>query len=178
MKKFLSKPFLILLLLLAALSGSLTAQTVKRDYLTPEEIEIVRDVQELDKRTQVFVKSINRRFLALGSQPTANELKVQKKDDSAWGELPKGSRAELLMDIARILEAAMDNIDDVYSRDAKSKLIAPSIKTLSEAAQNILNQIKSFDDKSVTDAEREAIYQIRHNAEMILETQKEFKEAS
>ncbi len=38
------------------------ANAQRRDYLTDEEIELVRDAQEIDKRIGVLTKAIDRRF--------------------------------------------------------------------------------------------------------------------
>src|ERR1043166_7671394 len=83
-----------------------------RDHLTDPETELVREYQQLDKRIEVFIKAIDRRFAIINGTPQpAPKKKNQDKED--WGELPKGSRAELLDDIAGILDEAINNIDDV-----------------------------------------------------------------
>ena len=99
------------------LSGSVSAQT--RDHLTDQETELVRFHQELDKRTEVFIKAIDRRFAIINgtAQPAA---KKSVKDEPEWGDVPKGTRAELLGDIAGILDEAITNIDDVSRRDEKN----------------------------------------------------------
>ena len=87
----------LLLLLIGGLSFSASAQ--KRDHLTEAEIEIIRDTQELDLRTKVFVKAAERRFIALGVLTESKPAK-KEKDNSDWGEPPTGTRAVLLADIA------------------------------------------------------------------------------
>ena len=92
------------------ISGSATAQT--RDHLTDQETELVRFHQELDKRIDVFIRAIDRRFAIInGTAPPAAKKLV--KDEPEWGEIPKGTRAELLGDIAGILDEAITNLDDV-----------------------------------------------------------------
>ncbi len=73
------------------------AQT--RDHLTPQEVDLVKEAQILDQRIEVFVKAADRRLLVLTGvdAPTPKQL---KKDSEKWGELPTGSRAELLGDLA------------------------------------------------------------------------------
>ena len=44
--------------------SSISAQ--RRDFLTDEEIEIVRDAQDIDARIDVLVKMMDRRFGVLG----------------------------------------------------------------------------------------------------------------
>src|SRR5713226_7196057 len=100
------------------LAGSAAAQ--KRDHLTDQESELVRDNQELDKRTEVFIKAIDRRFAIINGTIVPSTPKKTKKDEPDWGAPPKGTRAELLGDIAGILDEAITNIDDVSRRDAKN----------------------------------------------------------
>lgn len=178
--KIFSKPlfFLILLVLIGGLTFSASAQ--KRDHLTTAEIEIVRDTQELDLRTKVFIKAIERRFSALGvaaieAKPAKKEKK--EKDDNDWGEAPTGTRTELLADISKILEEAMSKIDDVYTRDPKNALIPKSLKILSDAAQRFQSQMNAFGGKAASDKEQEAIFQIKRDLENIVEAQNNFAQS-
>jgi len=163
--------FVLLLFLIGGLSFSASAQ--KRDHLTEAEIEIIRDTQELDLRTKVFVKAAERRFVALG---VLAELKPAKKekDNSDWGAPPTGTRAELLGDIAKILEEAMNNLDNVWSREPKNPLIPKALKILSEAATRFQSQAASLDSKAASEQEREAVFQIKRDLENILQAQKDY----
>jgi hypothetical protein len=155
------------------------AEAQKREHLTEAEIEIVRDAQELDRRMEVFVKAIERRFQALGASVGDKiEIKKAKKDASDWGELPTGTRAQLINDIAEILEEAMNNIDVVYERDEKNKLTPKALKTMGEAAERFLPQLKILSEKTGTEAERSAAYQAVRNAENLVEAQRDFASAS
>src|SRR5207253_8896455 len=51
-------------------TASVSAQT--RDHLTEQETQLVRDNQELDKRTDIFIKAVDRRFAIINgtAQPT------------------------------------------------------------------------------------------------------------
>ena len=84
----------------------------KRDHLTQQEVDLVKEAQTLDKRIDVFIKAAERRMMVITGSSAAN-AKQLKKDSERWGELPTGSRAELVSDIARILDEAITNIDDV-----------------------------------------------------------------
>ena len=66
-------------------NGSGSAQS--RDHLTDQETELVRFYQELDKRIEVFVKAIDRRFAIINgtTQPAARK---SVKDEPDWGEAP------------------------------------------------------------------------------------------
>jgi hypothetical protein len=171
--KYFFKPlfFVLLLLLIGGLSFSVSAQ--KRDHLTEAEIEIIRDTQELDLRTKVFIKAAERRFVVLG---VLAELKPAKKDkdNSDWGAPPTGTRAELLGDIAKILEEAMNNLDNIWSREPKNPLIPKALKILSDAAARFQTQAASLDSKAASEKEREAVFQIKRDLENILQAQKDY----
>src|SRR5467141_450525 len=90
-----------LTLLLASL---VNAQS--RVHLTAKEVELVQEAQILDKRIDVFSKASERRMMVLnGTQ--AGATKQLQKDSEKWGELPQGTRGELIDDIAPILEEAI-----------------------------------------------------------------------
>src|SRR5687767_5019308 len=100
-----------------------SVQAQSRDHLTQQEVDLVKEAQILDKRIDVFIKAAERRMMVINNSAAAN-AKQLKKDSERWGELPTGSRAELVSDIARILDEAITNIDDVSSRDERNPLIA------------------------------------------------------
>ncbi len=80
-----------------------------RDYFTPEEVELVRDAQDIDLRIMVLTHAVERRFTALKVDTgVAAEIKEPEK----WGPAPTGTRLELLIDVKRILQKAVDDIDD------------------------------------------------------------------
>jgi len=134
------------------LAMSVNAQ--QRDYLTDPETDLVRFYQELDKRTEVFIKAADRRFAIINgaAQPATKKL---LKDEPEWGDPPKGTRAQLLGDIAGILDAAISNIDDASSRDAKNPLLSRALRKLSTAANGYLSQLNSLKTK-VTDPDEVA----------------------
>ena len=86
----------------------------QRDYFTPEEVEIIRDAQQIDKRVDVLVHMIDRRFAALNVNVNAPAYKDVKGTE--WGQPPTGSRLDLLIDIKRILQKAVDDIDNLSER--------------------------------------------------------------
>src|SRR6187549_3159872 len=114
----------LLVVLLLLFSPTLFVHTAKaqRDYLTPQEVDLVKEAQILDKRIDVFIRAAERRLIVINGSAAAN-AKPLKKESERWGELPTGSRAELVSDIARIIDAAIDNIDDVSLHDERSPLI-------------------------------------------------------
>jgi hypothetical protein len=152
--------------LLSLLSFAAAAQS--RDHLTPQEVELVRESQVLDLRTEVFIKAIERRLLALtGAQP-ANAKQLQK-DSEKWGELPKGTRAELIGDIARILEEAITNIDDVGFHDEKNPLLPRALRKLDAAARQLVTQLTPLGEQTRNADEISSIGQAIENAQSIIE---------
>ncbi len=155
-------------LILALAFASATAAFQTREHLTPEEIELVKDAQILDKRIDVFIKAADRRMLVLngGAAPAAKQL---KKDSETWGELPTGTRAELIGDIARIFDEAITNIDDVSFRDEKNPLIPKALRNLAAAASRIVEQLRPAETQAKGDAEVSSFEQLTENAESILQ---------
>jgi len=133
---------------------AISAAAQQRDHLTDAETDLIRFYQELDKRTEVFIKSADRRFAIINgsAQPSTKKL---MKDEPEWGDPPKGTRTELLGDIAGILDEAITNIDNVSARDPKNPLLSRSLRKLSTAANGYLNQLNSFKTK-VTDPDEVA----------------------
>ena len=158
---------LMLLSLLLSIVG--TAQS--RDHLTPKEVELVQESQILDKRTEVFVKAIERRMLVLNGMQTSNAKQLQK-DSEKWGELPQGTRAELIGDIAKILEEAITNIDDVGFHDEKNPLLPKALRKLDAAAEQIVAQLKPLGEQAKTPDEISSVGQALENAQSIIDAAK------
>ena len=129
------------------------ADAQRRDYLTPAEIELVRDNQEIDLRIGVLTKAIDRRLAVVSN----NTAKVTDKPDSSWGELPKGTRFELFSDIDRLLRKAIDDIDDVASRNMDSKLFPKAMNKLIASCQSYVPQFRSLIDTAADDKEKGAL---------------------
>jgi len=139
-----------------------------REHLTTQEIELVKDAQILDKRIDVFIKAADRRVLAL-SGTDATSARQLKKDSESWGELPSGTRAELIGDIARIFDEAITNIDDVSARDENNPLIPKALRKLAATASRIVEQLKPAEAQAKGDAELSSFDQLAENAESILQ---------
>lgn len=161
-----------LLLLLLALITSLSAASAhassaaQREHLTPEEIEQVRVNQALDLRTGVFVKAVERR-LAVIADPKAAE-KLSAKELEQWGAV-KGTRAQLLSDIDRIVEEAVTNIEDAGIHSEKSSLIPKSVRRLAEAAKVFLPRLTALNTSASDDAERGTIERTLEKLQEILD---------
>ncbi|CAN5596110.1 hypothetical protein BH24ACI2_BH24ACI2_06170 [soil metagenome] len=144
------------------------ANAQRRDYLTDEEIELVRDAQEIDKRIGVLTKAIDRRFLVLNSD--ASQAKRVEKDLDRWGELPKGSRGALLSDIEKILQKAIDDIDDVAAHTKMDeKLFPKAVLDLTSACQGYIPQFKTFFDLSKDEKEKGSILGAIDDCNQIIE---------
>ncbi len=159
---------------LAVSSATATTAMQARDHLTPEEVDLVKDSQVLDQRVGIFVKAIDRRLgVITGAGPgTEKEQKQQKKDSEKWGELPSGSRAELVGDIAKILDEAITNIDDVSARDEKNPLIPKALRQLAAETTRVMDQLRRLQAQAKSDAEIASFEQLTENAEPILEAVK------
>jgi hypothetical protein len=140
-----------------------------RDHLTEQEMDLVREAQALDKRTAVFIRAIERRLLVITDPTAAAASKQVQKETEKWGELPKGTRAELLSDIAKILDEAITNIDDVNERDDKNPLLPKSLRLLSAAATRFITQLTPMRDQATEEGERESLEQALESAQSIIE---------
>ena len=126
------------------------ANAQRRDYMTDAESEIVREAQEIDRRIDVLVKMIDRRFAALNGET----YKIAKNAE-AWGEEPKGTRLELLSDVNKLLQKAVDDIDDIAAHNKMDeKLFPKAIHNLADAANKYLLQIKRVYDQSPDQKEK------------------------
>src|SRR5258706_9122451 len=136
----------------AFLPQSILAQ---RDYFTPDEVELIRDAQAIDRRIDVLTRAVDRRFSVL--KIDAGGAKIADKEKAAWGEMPQGTRFELLVDIKRILQKAIDDIDNLAERpdsglipdkdDKKAEgyaIIFPrAVRNLSSAAKRYQSALKT-----------------------------------
>ncbi len=127
----------------------------RRDHLTDEEIELIRDQQSIEGRMEIYIKAIDRRLSVLNNDRT--NAKQVEKDMDKWGELPKGTRADLLRDIEKILDESISKIDDVAAHDAKNKLIPVAVNILADGANRLVPEFKTQLDKTEDQKERGAI---------------------
>src|SRR4051812_17568689 len=89
-----------------------SASAQRRDYATNSEDEIIREAQQIDQRIDVLTHMADRRFGVLKIDVGA----PSKKENEAWGPLPDGTRLQLLDDIRRIVQKAVDDIDNLAER--------------------------------------------------------------
>ncbi len=165
--------FLLLALVFVSLLPSVqpdAAAVQRREHLTELETDMVRDTQELDRRIALFAKIAERRILAV-TDPAAAQTE-SAKDVEKWGELPKGTRVQLLGDLARILDEAINNIDDVAVRAPNSSLIPKAVRHLSNASARFVSQLMPLRATASGDGEREALELALDNLQQILDAAK------
>ncbi len=141
----------------------------RRDHLTPEEQELVKDAQLLDKRIEIFIKAADRRLIVLRGGSDQATAKLLKKDAEKWGELPSGARGELIRDVAKILDEAITNIDDVSAHDERNPLIAKALRKLAAETTRIVDQLKPLQAQAKDAAEIGSFEELIDNAESILQ---------
>src|SRR5918998_1221690 len=157
-----------LLTLLISLFVVASIQAQSRDHLTQQEVDLIKEAQILDKRIEVFIKAAERRMMVINNSAAAN-AKQLKRDSERWGELPTGTRSELVSDIARILDEAITNIDDVSARDERNPLIAKSLRKLAQAVNSIMTQLKPLSAEAKSEAEIASFELLHEDAQSILE---------
>ena len=141
---------------------------MQRDHLTSKEVDLVKEAQILDKRIEVFIKAVERRVMVLTGAAPPN-TKQAKKEAELWGDLPTGSRSELVGDIARIFDEAITNIDDVSSRDDRNPLIPKALRKLAQAVNTVMAQMRTIRDQAKTEAEIASFEMLNEDAQQILE---------
>lgn len=149
----------------------------QRDHLTDAETDLIRFYRELDKRIDVFIKAADRRFAIINGTAQPSTKKADKEEPD-WGDVPKGTRAELLDDVAGILDEAITNIDDVSRRDEKNPLIPRALRKLSSAANGYLAQLNAMKSKITDPEEIAAIEHVADNANQIIAAGKDLPAAA
>jgi hypothetical protein len=160
----------LLFALCACLSLAATAAAQKREHLTPEEIELVRDNQELDARTKVFITAAERRLLAVTSP--AESARNAPKEKEKWGEV-QGTRVQLIYDISKILDEAVVNVDDVAAHNPESPLLRKSLYMLSQATAKMLPELTRLREAAQSEAEADQLDRALETAREITDAAKE-----
>lgn len=162
----------VLFLFLVGISAifSTAMAQAQRDYFTNEEIELIRDAQKIDDRIDVLTKVIDRRFAAL--KIDVGGTKISPKDAEKWGVVPESSRFQLLLDIKRVLQKAIDDIDSLSERpdsailpdpeDKKARqtfadLFPKAVRSLAAAAKRYQPALKAELDKPNAGSENGSI---------------------
>lgn len=143
------------------------ASAQRRDYMTDAESELVRDAQDIDLRIEVLIKMIDRRFNVL--KANGGVASIPAKESEKWGPAPIGTRMEILDDIRKLLNKAVDDIDNValnpvkYDADKnrsvkqkkKDEMRFPSsVRNLAEAARRYQPALKNLLDTTTDGKEK------------------------
>ena len=66
------------LLLIVPCIDPVRASAQKRDHLTPQEVDLVKANQVLDKRIEVFIKAAERRLIVINGTAATNAKQLKK----------------------------------------------------------------------------------------------------
>lgn len=167
------------------------ANAQRRDYFTVEEIEHVRDANEIDRRIDVLIKTVDRRLFVINRDDS--QVKQVSKDQDKWGELPSGTRLELLSDISQILQKAIDDIDDLAERKemnekvmkgnvndesdqitqrtlkANDQRFPAAVHNLADAARRFLPTFELLNKQTTNELERGSILRSIESCNLIIE---------
>jgi hypothetical protein len=159
--------FSLAAILAATLAASLFAAP-KTDYFTEDEIDLIRDAQELSARVPVYFKLAERRLIFLGlMEKSAEQIEKERKDKEKQAKQQKKgndtratankapiddtsyldnfTRAELLRGYIQALEEVTTNIDDAYS----AKLdVRDSLEDLSKFVRDTSPLLEKFQPKN------------------------------
>lgn len=151
------------LMLMSLVLPVMAQQGRTRDHLTEQEVDLVRVNQEIDLRSEVFLKAADRRLLVLAN-PQATQ---KKKEEEVWGPLPKGSALELLQDYKRILEELEEKLDDALNRDSRSPVLEKAIKKAKDATAEHLPKLRALRNGLSDQKAQRALLEAIEEAELI-----------
>jgi hypothetical protein len=167
------------------------AGAAKKEYLTEDELDMIRDAQELSARVQTYFKLAERRLIFLGimersPQQIEKERKDREKREKEQKKSPDSratsnkapvdetaylddfTPAELLRGYIQILDEVTDNIDSAYS----SKLdVRDALEDLSKFVHDSSAALEKF--KAKTNAERSALQDAFDKAKQVAADTKE-----
>ena len=173
--------FVVLPLMMAGFAIVSAAQSSRRDYMTDAEIELVRDAQDIDERVAVLTRMIDRRFAVL--KLDVGGAAIPSKETDKWGPAPTGTRTELLDDIRKLLQKAIDDVDNVAShpvnyevdkdRSEKQKKkdaqrFPNSVRNLAAAARRYQPGLKALLDQSRDEREKGLILDAINSCDEVL----------
>jgi hypothetical protein len=170
--------FVSLLVALSAVIAVTEVAAQRRDSMTDEEIELVRNNQDIDKRIDVLTKMIDRRFTAMGMD--VGGWKQTDKDQELWGETRTGTRAQLLLDVRQLLQKAIDDIDDVVMHNentltqnkTEGLLFPQAVRSLAAAATRYLPALKATLEKVTDERDKGLVLGSIEHCEDIIEAVK------
>lgn len=127
-------------------SEASSAAPQHRDYLTTEEIELVRDAQAIDSRIEVLVTAIDRRMV-LVTEDSSDDGDFSKLTEK-WGDVSNKSRDTLVWEIEKIIQKAVDDVDDVAANQEMNERVLQDGAILDDVDEEITKyKIKLNRDK-------------------------------
>jgi hypothetical protein len=158
----------LIAVLIAAFSVSLFATQRKKEYFTEEELDLIRDAQELSARVPAYLKLAERRLIFLGiMEKSAEQIEKERKerekrakeqrkgtdnkanankppiDDTAY--LDNFTPAELLRGYIQALDEITDNIDNAYSNRMD---VRDSLEDLSKFVRDTVPLLEKYKPKN------------------------------
>lgn len=163
------RTFFVFAFLVATIFAILVADASaqRRDYLTDEEIELIRDAQEIDLRVVVLTRAIDRRFTQLGID--SGGWTPKEKDLEKWGQPATGTEIQLFDDVKRLLVKAIDDIDNIAAYDNLTeetnkmggKLFPVAVRSLAASARRygplLATSLEKTDDEKLRGVLMDAI---------------------
>jgi hypothetical protein len=155
-------------LLFVALISSANATSAKKEYFTENELDLVRDAQELGPRVGVYLNLAERRLVILGvAEKSEKQKEKERKAEEQYEKEKKKAgpskgpavkppvdemaylhdftRSELLRGYIEALDEIMSNIDDNYQR--KLDVRGP-VEDLEKFSRETLPQLEKFEAKT------------------------------
>jgi len=143
----------------------------KDEYLTEDEIDLIRDAQELSERVPIYLKLAEKRLAFLGlieksEQEKEKELKAKEKAQKEAKRVPKAgdtkanakntaledttyltdfTRSELLRGYTEALDEVMSNIDEAFSRRLE---VRNSLEDLEKFTRETATALAKFEPKN------------------------------
>jgi hypothetical protein len=163
------------LLLIVGLAAMVHAAP-KKEYFTEDELDLIRDAQDLSVRVPTYLKLAERRLVFLGIMEKSQQQieKERKEKEKRAKEQKKGTRdsranadkapiddtsyledfapAELLRGYIQAIEEVMSNIDDAYSRKLD---VRDSVEDLAKFTRDTIPLLEKF--KPQNQSERAAL---------------------
>jgi hypothetical protein len=157
----------ISLSLVLAFGLLLQGEQRRKEYFTEDELDLVRDAQELSLRIPVYFDLAERRLIILGltdksEKQKEKERKAQEKyekDKKKAGDkastikepeddLDDFTRSELLRGYAQALDEVMSNIDDYHDRKLD---VRPGLESLEKFTRDTLPMLEKYQAKNETE---------------------------
>jgi hypothetical protein len=118
---------------------------------------------------------IDRRFSALGLD--VGGWKESGKDSKLWGDRPTGSPSEPISDIRKLLQKAIDDVDDVAEHNENTlaqnkttgKLFPKAVRSLASASQRYLGILKPIAAKTSDEKEKGIVLNTIELCEQVIE---------